>query len=153
MFRKILFPTDFSEETDRAIGFIKQLREAGTKEVILLHVIDERTINSLERYTAKYADMSLVVQDITEKALQALAPIEEDLQEAGLQVKIRVEHGIPFSQILRVEIEEDVSLTVIGSHGRSNITGMLLGSVSEKVIRKSERPVIVIKRGNNGPDA
>jgi len=153
MFRKILFPTDFSEETDRAIQFIKQLREAGTKEVVLLHVIDERTINSLERYTAKYADMSLVVQDITEKALQALAPIEEELQEAGLQVKTRVEHGIPFSQILRVETDEDVSLTVIGSHGRSNITGMLLGSVSEKVIRKSKRPVIVIKREDNGTDA
>ena len=142
MFRKILYPTDFSEATHKAIQFIKKLKEAGTEEVVILHVIDERTIHSLERYTAQYADMSLVVQDIKEKALQAIDPIEEELKESGLNVKIRVEHGIPFSRILQVEEEENVSLTVIGSHGRSNIASMLLGSVSEKVIRKSKKPVI-----------
>ena len=49
--------------------------------------------------------------------------------------------------ILRVdETEEDISLIVIGSHGKSNVKEMLLGSVSEKVIRKSKRPVLVVKR-------
>lgn len=150
MFRKILYPTDFSDATHKAIQFIKKLKEAGTEEVVILHVIDDRTIHSLERYTAQYADMSLVVQDIKEKALQAIDPIEEELKESGLKVKTRVEHGIPFSRILQVEEEENVSLTVIGSHGRSNIASMLLGSVSEKVIRKSKKPVIVIKRENGG---
>ncbi|MBN2568410.1 MAG: universal stress protein [Deltaproteobacteria bacterium] len=150
MFRKILYPTDFSEATRKATQFIKKLKEAGTEEVVILHVIDDRTIHSLERYTAQYADVSLVVQDIKEKALQAVNPIEEELRESGFKVKIRVEHGIPFSQILKVEEEENVSLTVIGSHGKSNIGSMLLGSVSEKVIRKSKKPVIVIKRENAG---
>lgn len=49
--------------------------------------------------------MSLVVKDIKEKALKAIGPIEEELKESGMKVKIRVEHGIPFSQILRVEAE------------------------------------------------
>ena len=150
MFRKILYPTDFSDATHKAIQFIKKLKEAGTEEVVILHVIDDRTIHSLERYTAQYADMSLIVQDIKEKALQAIGPIEEEFKESGLKVKTRVEHGIPFSRILQVEEEENVSLTVIGSHGRSNIASMLLGSVSEKVIRKSKKPVIVIKRENGG---
>jgi nucleotide-binding universal stress UspA family protein len=47
---------------------------------------------------------------------------------------------------LRVEDEEDVSAIVIGSHGKSNIKEMLLGSVSETVIRKSKKPVLVVKR-------
>jgi len=42
--------------------------------------------------------------------------------------------------------KEDISLIVIGSHGRSNLEEMLLGSVSEKVIRKCKKPVLVIKR-------
>jgi len=49
-------------------------------------------------------------------------------------------------EILRVEEEEGVSIIVIGSHGKTNIKEMLLGSVSEKVIRKSKNPVLVIKR-------
>jgi len=47
---------------------------------------------------------------------------------------------------LSVEEEEDVSAIVIGSHGKSNIKEMLLGSVSEKVIRKSKKPVLLVKR-------
>ena len=48
--------------------------------------------------------------------------------------------------ILRAEEEEGVSVVVIGSHGKSNIKEMLLGSVSEKVVRKAKSPVLVVKR-------
>jgi len=47
---------------------------------------------------------------------------------------------------LRVEEEEKVSLIVIGSHGKTNIKEMLMGSVSEKVVRRAKNPVLVIKR-------
>ena len=50
------------------------------------------------------------------------------------------------NEILKVEQEEGVSLIAIGSHGKSNVKEMLLGSVSEKVIRKSGTPVLVVKR-------
>ena len=64
----------------------------------------------------------------------------------GYKTILRIEKGIPFKEILRVEKEEDVSLIVIGSHGTSNVKEMLLGSVSEKVVRKAEKPVLVVKR-------
>jgi nucleotide-binding universal stress UspA family protein len=72
--------------------------------------------------------------------------IERELEKNGLTVKVRVERGIPFREILRVEEEEGVSAIVIGSHGKTNLEEMLLGSVSEKVIRKSKKPVLVVKR-------
>ena len=53
--------------------------------------------------------------------------------------------GMSVREILRVEEEEGISVTVIGSHGRSNLKEIFLGSVSEKVIRKSKNPVFVIK--------
>lgn len=68
------------------------------------------------------------------------------LEGNGFAVKVKIERGIPFQIILAVEEEEDVSAIVIGSHGKSNIKEMLLGSVSEKVIRKSKKPVLVVKR-------
>ena len=63
-----------------------------------------------------------------------------------LDVQTRIEKGIPFRDILRVEEEEKVPAIVVGSHGKTNIKEMFLGPVSEKVIRKSSKPVLVVKR-------
>jgi len=62
----------------------------------------------------------------------------------GFTVKARIETGVPFTEILRVE-EEDVSGMAIDPHGVSNIQEMFPGSVSEKVLRKAKKPVPVIK--------
>ena len=75
-----------------------------------------------------------------------MSKIAEKLSDAGIKTIIRIEKGIPFKEILRVEKEEDVSLIIIGSHGTSDVKEMLLGSVSEKVVRKAEKPVLVVKR-------
>jgi len=66
--------------------------------------------------------------------------------QSGLNVKVRIERGVPLKEILTVEEEEKVSAIVIGSHGKTNLEEMVLGSVSEKVIRQSKSPVLVIKR-------
>ena len=68
------------------------------------------------------------------------------MKESGFDVKVGIERRIPLREILRVEEEEGVSVIIIGSHGKTNIEEMLLGSVSEKVIRRSQKPVLVVKR-------
>ena len=83
------------------------------------------------------------MMDQTEKEL---ASIEKQLKETGFKVEKRIEIGIPMREILRIEKEEDISLIVIGSHGVSNLEEMFLGSISEKVIRKCMKPVLVVKR-------
>lgn len=60
--------------------------------------------------------------------------------------RVKAVEGTPFREILKIAGDEDVSLIAIGSHGKSNIMEKLLGSVSEKVIRDSKRPVLVVKR-------
>jgi nucleotide-binding universal stress UspA family protein len=147
MFKKILYPTDFSEVSGKALTFIKQLKEAGTQEVVVLHVIDERELAS----ALQHLEGGLPYQDEIEKVMEKNADegtkaTQAELKQAGFQVKTRIEKGIPFKEILRVEEEEGVSIIVIGSHGKSNVGEMLLGSVSEKVVRKSKKPVLVIKR-------
>jgi nucleotide-binding universal stress UspA family protein len=83
---------------------------------------------------------------VEELALKETSALEDELSKEGLSVKTRVEKGIPFKEIIKVAEEEDVSVILLGSHGRSNIVEMLLGSVAEKVVRKAKRPVLVIKR-------
>jgi Universal stress protein UspA and related nucleotide-binding proteins len=145
MFEKILYPTDFSDVAGKAMCFIKQLKGAGTKEVIVLHVTDVRNINAWDWQTATESFVE-IKKDMEKEIAKKMNSIEAELSKAGLKVKTRVEEGVPLKEILRVEDEEDISVTVLGSHGRSNIAEMLLGSVSEKVIRKARKPVLVIKR-------
>ena len=144
MLEKVLYPTDFSDVAMKAFEFIKQLKDAGVKEVIILHVIDQKSLDALAVYTSK--DFIKFEKDWEKNAIEQMAPMEDELKNLGFQVKVRVEREVPFREILKVEEEEDVSVIVIGSHGKSNIGEMLLGSVSEKVVRKSKKPVLVVKR-------
>ena len=145
MFKKILIPTDFSDVAEKALDCVKQLKDAGTREVVVLHVIKKNSLQVIAQYSS-IRDFEEVEKEVEGDAREKLSRIEKELKETGFQVKIRVETGFPFSEILRVEDEEDVSAIVIGSHGLSNIKEILLGSVSESVIRKAKKPVIVIKR-------
>jgi nucleotide-binding universal stress UspA family protein len=147
MFEKILYPTDFSDVSKKALEFINKLKGAGTKEVVILHVIDERELESALRHLESGLSYEEDLEKVMEKnAKKEVGEIEAELKKHGFNVKVRIERGIPFRDILRIEEEEDVSVTVIGSHGKSMVEEMLLGSVSEKVIRKSSRPVLVIRR-------
>ena len=83
---------------------------------------------------------------MTVEATEKAKIVAGKLTDAGIGTRIRIEQGLPLREILRVEDEEDISIIVIGSHGRSNIEEMFLGSVSENVMRKSKSPVLIVKR-------
>ena len=144
MFEKILYPTDFSDVSKKALGYIKQLKHAGAKELIVLHVIDERKIEAIALYGT--SGSFVFIEKMEQEARKEVIAIEGELKKCGFEVRARIEMGIPLREILRVEEEEKVSLIIIGSHGKTNIKEMLLGSVSEKVIRRANNPVLVIKR-------
>jgi len=144
MFEKILYPTDFSDASKKAVDYLVQLKEAGAKEIVILHVIDEKGMDAIYRYGAGSAVE--IIGAIEKEAREEGKKIEKKLNEKGLKVKMRIETGIPLKEILKAEEEEKVSAIVIGSHGKTNLQQMVLGSVSEKVIRQAKNPVLVIKR-------
>jgi nucleotide-binding universal stress UspA family protein len=151
MFTKILYPTDFSDISKKALEYVKKLKEAGAREVVIVHIIDEREIM---RFPLKIAwareRLNEVETGLLEQMEQAakkeLESVESQLRGMGFNVKVRMIKGSPFREILRVEDEEDTSAIVIGSHGNSNIKEMLLGSVSEHVTRHCKKPVLLVKR-------
>jgi nucleotide-binding universal stress UspA family protein len=146
MFEKILYPTDFSDVSKKAMEFIKQLKGAGTKEVVVFHVIDERIIDRIQHHADVGINTEEFGKKMEEQAQEEIRAIEDELKKSGFTVKTRIDKGVPFREILKAEQEEDVSVVVIGSHGVSCIEEMFLGSCSEKVIRKSSKPVLVVRR-------
>lgn len=145
MFKKILYPTDFSDVSERALQYIGQLKESGLEEVVILHVMDSSGAEAVRPSIASEEFELFKMKMKTEKE-KSLAQTEELLRRRGLKVKTLIRVGVPTVEILKTESEEDVSVIVIGSHGASNVKEMLLGSVSEKVIRKCRKPVLVVKR-------
>jgi nucleotide-binding universal stress UspA family protein len=146
MFEKILYPTDFSDVSKKAMAFIKQLKGAGTKEVVVFHVIDERILNKIQHHSDVGINLEEFEKKMEENAQEEISAIEDELKKSGFNVKTRIDKGVPFREILKAEQEEDISVVVIGSHGVSCIEEMFLGSCSEKVIRKSSKPVLVVRR-------
>lgn len=142
MFRKILYPTDYSDRSKKVLTYMKQFKDAGTEEVVILHVVDTRKLH-IPEYAIK--EISALGDKQASAAAEEANHMAKQLNDIGIRTMIRIEKGIPFKEILRVETEEAVSLIVIGSHGISNVEKMLLGSVSEKVIRKAKGPVLVVR--------
>jgi nucleotide-binding universal stress UspA family protein len=143
MFKKILFPTDFSDVSQKAIKYIKQLKGAGAQEVVILHVIDEAELFVLSRVPNQYLEITAQLENEIAKEMAAL---ESDMAAEGFRVRLKVRTGRPFTEIMTTAADEKVSIIVLGSHGKSNVAEMLLGSVSENVIRHAKVPSLVISR-------
>jgi len=143
MFKKILFPTDFSDVSQKAVKYIKQLKGAGAQEVIVLHVIDEKELLVLSRVPDQYLQIKAQME---KEIAKEMAAIEADMTAEGFRIKLKVKTGKPFTEIMMTAADEKVSIIVVGSHGRSNIEEMLMGSVSENVIRHAKVPLLVISR-------
>ena len=154
MFTKLLYPTDFSDTAGKSLQYIKALRNAGAQKIVLLNVIHQRILDSLETIhkvayfqDGRYEeDREATVQKLEEERRKKMVPLVTELEAAGFEVITRIEKGHPVTEILKVEKDEAVSAIVMGSHGRNDIVEALIGTVSEKVVRRSKTPVLLVKR-------
>ncbi len=154
MFTHILYPTDFSDTAGKSLAYLKALRPAGAQEVLVLHVIHQRILDTFDTLHAVvyfqdgryHEDREKAEQQLVADRTEKLRKIASELENAGYAVKTILRKGYPVREILKVEKEEDVSVIVMGSHGRNNLRGTRIGSVSEKVVRRSVSPVLLVKR-------
>jgi len=154
LFRKILYPTDFSELAEVAKEYVKKLKEANAKEVVVLHVIHPLEF-SLPQFDDPFAlDVATIYAHIPEieklildRHEEMLKKIEKELKELGFQVKTIMTVGDPKSEIVRVAEEERVNVIVIGYHGKGIIERILeMGSTAKAVIKDAKCPVLVVKK-------
>lgn len=139
MFKKVLYPTDFSDYSNQVLQGIFELKNVGTKEIIALHVIDKRIFSEFPEVTID------VLNAMKSSAEENMDKISTELEKHGFKVDVRIEVGIPFSQIVGIAKTEAVSMIVMGSHGKSLVEEMLLGSTTENVLRHSSVPILIEK--------
>lgn len=136
LFAHVLHPTDFSECAAAAFQVVKRLKAAGTTQVTVLHVQDERVMR--RRSPEQIAEFDRQDSERLQKLCNALTLF-------GLQARPVLRHGIPFRETLRTADEIDASLIVLGSQGRSAVQETLAGSTFENVVRLSRQAVLVVR--------
>ncbi len=152
LFRKVLFATDFSEVSREVIGYVLKLRQAGCREVVLVHVIDERETNAILTEPSGFTEPSggyeqQIIIRTRENAQKELDEVQQSLVSAGFRVLPYLLDGVPAREIMRIADAEQVNLIIVGSHGKSNLLHILLGSVSDDVLHNAKQPVLVVRRG------
>ncbi|QDP41024.1 universal stress protein [Radiobacillus deserti] len=139
MFSKILLASDGSAHAqraaDKAIGLAEHNRNA---HVIVIYVIDstKSKYDVLHHHNAIEIDM---------KRKERLEMTEQKLKKAGLSYEIIILHGEPGPEIVKFANSEDVDVCVIGSRGLNSLQEMVLGSVSHKVAKRVNCPVMIVK--------
>ncbi len=144
MYKRILVPIDFSETSEEALRYAVKCKAAGTKEIILLHVIDPLDISSLGLVGMQQYEESLKTNLYREAEIK-LNALREKYTTDEIILKSLVKEGKPFAEIIRTAIEEEVNIIIMGSHGKGITSEVLLGSTSEKVVRKSPVTVMIVK--------
>ena len=141
--RRILFPTDFSEYADHAWSYALTFAQEFGAEVHLLHVVAPPP-RLAEAYAVNF-DPEKMVKALTEEANASMDRMVEAAKSWGLIFHREVRVGVDFREISDYVTKQDIDLVVMATHGRTGLAHALLGSVAEKVVRKSPCPVLTIK--------
>jgi len=141
--KRILVPTDFSEHAENALKAAVLIAKKTKCELFILHLLEvPNQINDTITGGSSIPEEMLFIKKANEK----LQKITEQPYLAGISVNVSVQYERTFSGILAFNKKNKIDLIVMGSHGTSGIEELLLGSNTEKVVRLSEIPVLVIKK-------
>ena len=141
--RKILVPTDFSEFSLNAADYAMGIAHRFQSEVTFLYVLQDAVALFPEPGVAFPAPGNYM-QELQESSQKSLDRVAEKYQ-GDVAISTELRNGPPFVEILRCAREGDYDLIVIGTHGRSGLAHVLLGSVAEKVVRKASCPVLTVR--------
>ncbi len=142
---RILCPVDFSECAEHALRYAVDLAGAFGAELKLLHIVEVPFLPSYSM--AGVPDLSMPIEQLEEGAREHLDKLLRRLgEEAGhVHVTGEVRPGTAFIEIIEAAREFGANLIVMGTHGRSGLKQLLIGSVAEKVVRKAACPVLTVK--------
>lgn len=141
--RHLLAPTDFSDASKQAVMYAFGLAQACGAKVSLLHVVEPLTF-PLDGYIAPEL-ITTLLQDLEREAHSQLAELLSGAGSINVAVTPHLMVGVPYQKILETAAAEHVDLIVMATHGRTGLSHLVLGSVTEKVVRLAPCPVLTVR--------
>lgn len=144
-FRRIVVAVDFSPGSRAALDAVARLRARGARlRVHLVHVIDPTLSLSAGPPTPVWSDVLGQLETAGRKELERLATRVRTRFRVGVRVETHLVHGGPATMVCTLAARVRADLIVVGTHGRSGLAHVLLGSVAERVVRQAGRPVLTV---------
>lgn len=145
LIRRILIPTDFSPPARQAEHYAVALAQKFAAELHILHVVEDP---ALPVHGSRYSwavpdDMLPRLLEKAEEDLKLAVPTA-DVNLIGRELVKKIKVGHPVNAIIDYATEHQIDLIVIGTHGRSGLTHLLLGSSAEKLVRLATCPVLTV---------
>ena len=139
--KKILVPVDGSESARHAARFAAQLRDLSSAEVTLLHVYDVHSAEAMGLMALLAADLERAKVEAAQESFRAATEALGEPAPAACEVVM----GNPAEEILLMAKRGGFDLIVMGHRGRSPVKELLLGSVSDKIVRGASCPVTIVR--------
>lgn len=143
MFSRILVPVDFSEFTDDIVRYATEIAQRFGSSIHLIHVIP-----NMDYFTPYESFMAAENMVTVQKGVEA--EVQRDLEKVaatitGIPVTKVIRTGVSFVEIVEYVKSEHMDLVIMATHGRGGLEHIIIGSVAEKVVRKSPCPVLTIR--------
>ncbi len=142
--KKILCPVDFSDSSDHALQYAIALAQSHEATLRLLHVV-QPPLMSVPGDPMVPEFSSEVLEDIKTASQRRLEEMAATTREQVPVVETQIATGSPFVEIVTDAKDQNIDLIVVGTHGRSGLAHVMIGSVAEKVVRKAPCPVLTVK--------
>jgi universal stress protein A len=142
---RILIPTDFSTFSAPAMQYGLAIAARFDAEIHLLHIVPDPAMLVPEAAAFSVESMQAQSDVLKDQAMSALEKLPEDGWSDNKPVIREVRIGAAFIEIIEYAREKDIDLIVIGTHGRSGLMHVLMGSVAERIVRKAPCPVLTVK--------
>jgi nucleotide-binding universal stress UspA family protein len=135
--KRILCPLDFSENSQVALGYASSLAKESGAKLFLVHVDDSQV-----PYDAGFAAYVPPMGN-TEALLEQLREVRPTIE--GVEYEHQLLIGHPADAIIDFVNVHDIDLIVMGTHGRTGLARLVMGSIAEAVVRRAECPVLTVK--------
>lgn len=137
---KIVVPTDFTPHSERAMAFAAALAQKFGASVTLIHVIESFTYSVTD--TVQIIDHYAALKTIAEPLLEEM---RKKLEKQKIKAKSVLTRGTPYDDIVRTARRNGADLIVMGTHGRTGVRHLLMGSVAERVLRLAHCAVLTVR--------
>jgi nucleotide-binding universal stress UspA family protein len=139
---RILCAIDFSPTAERALEYAVFLAERFQADLIALHVFQLPASALPEGVLEPLAELE---QGLEQRLLERLQEFMAPRVPAGQRVTPLVAEGLPYHEIAEIARQRGADLLVMGTHGRTGLSHLLLGSVAERVVRSATMPVVTVR--------
>ncbi len=142
--RRILLPTDLSKYSAAATPYACSIAQRFDAELHLLYVFEQDTGSTYVR-GMPIPDAKSEIEQLKQQVAESLATwIDADWESSHRVIRVTGE-GHPYVEIIRYSKNHKIDLIVMGTHGRSGISHVLMGSVAQKIVRKASCPVLTVR--------